>query len=158
MSAAEIPSVAERTRSIDAGPTVVAAHFLGDTAVFVLGEEALLFAPDDREPERIAVHGGAVLASASDGERIFTGGDDGKVVATGAGHAASLIAADAKKRWIDHLAIGPGPHGALAWSAGREAFVLVRNGKQRRLEAPSTVGGLAFAPKGLTWISQTTPL
>jgi WD40 repeat protein len=151
MSAAEIPSVAELTRSIDAGTTVVAAHFLGDTAVFVLGEEVLLFAPApaDREPERVAVHGGAILASASDGERILTGGDDGQVMATGADRAASLIAADAKKRWIDHLAIGPGPHGALAWSAGREAFVLVRNGKQRRLEAPSTVGGLAFAPKGL---------
>jgi WD40 repeat protein len=149
MSAAEIPSVAERTRGIDAGTTVVAAHFLGDTAVFVLGEEALLFAPPDREQERVAVHGGAILASASDGERILTGGDDGRVVATGIDRVASLIAADAKKRWIDHLAIGPGTHGALAWSAGREAFVLVGKGIQRRLEAPSTVGGLAFAPKGL---------
>src|ERR1700693_3068774 len=112
MSAAEIPSVVERTRGIDAGTTVVAAHFLGDTAVCVLGEEVLLFAPPDREPERVAVHAGAILASASDGERILTGGDDGQVMATAAARAPSLIAADAKKRWIDHLAIGPGPHGA----------------------------------------------
>ena len=37
-----IPSVVERTRPVKAGAPVVAAHFLGGTAVFVLGEEALL--------------------------------------------------------------------------------------------------------------------
>ena len=45
---------------------------------------------------------------------------------------------------IDHVALGPG--GAVAWSAGKTAFA---QGKElRELEAPSTVGGLAFAPKG----------
>ena len=33
-----IASVAERTRFIDAGGPVAAAHFLGEQAVFVLGE------------------------------------------------------------------------------------------------------------------------
>jgi hypothetical protein len=37
-------SVVERTRSIDAGGAVFAAHFLDRTAVFVLGEETLVFA------------------------------------------------------------------------------------------------------------------
>ena len=40
-------SVIDRTRPVAAGAPVVAAHFLGRTAVFVLGEEALLFV----EPE-----------------------------------------------------------------------------------------------------------
>src|SRR5262249_14419504 len=42
-----------------------------------------------------------------------------------------------------------GPAGALAWSAGREACVRTAKGSERTLEVPSTVGGLAFAPKGL---------
>src|ERR1700686_4888031 len=43
----------------------------------------------------------------------------------------------------------PPPAPSVAWSAGKEAFVQSRKGEPRRLEAPSTVGGLAFAPKGL---------
>ena len=50
----------------------------------------------------------------------------------------------AKHRWIDHLALGP--DGAVAWSAGKTAFVQAK--ELREFEAPSTVGGLAFLPKG----------
>src|SRR5580704_9178895 len=97
-------SVADRARPIAAGAPVVAAHFLGDVPVFVLGEEALLFAPKGGEPERVAVHGGAILAAASDGERILTGGDDGNVVATRRDRTHEVVAADARRRWIDHVA------------------------------------------------------
>jgi WD40 repeat protein len=38
--------------------------------------------------------------------------------------------------------------GAVAWSAGKTAFLRGRN-DEKSLEVPSTVGGLAFAPKGL---------
>ncbi len=136
-------SVVERTRAVAAGGAVVGAHFLGRTAVFVLGEEALLFAEPDGEERRMAVHDGAILASASDGARIVSGGDDGKVVATDAG-SSRVIAADPKRRWIDHVALGP--DGAAAWSAGKTAFVQAK--ELRQFEAPSTVGGLAFLPKG----------
>jgi WD40 repeat protein len=146
-----IASVADRARPIAAGVPVVAAYFLGDVAVFVLGEEALLFAPRDGAPERVAVHGGGILAAASDGERILTGGDDGRVVATSGDRTHEVVAADAKGRWIDHVALGPslGPDANIAWSAAKEAFVRLRKGEPRRLEVPSTVGGLAFAPKGV---------
>ena len=43
----------------------------------------------------------------------------------------------------------PGPDGAVAWSAGKQAFVQAGKGEPRTLDVPSTVGGLAFAPKGL---------
>ena len=36
----------------------------------------------------------------------------------------------------------------VAWSAGKTAHVLTKKGEQRSFEAPSTVAGLAFAPKG----------
>jgi WD40 repeat protein len=139
-------SVVERTRRHPAEAAVVAAHFLGDTAVFVLGEEALLMAHGD-DRRRVVVHGSAILAAAADGERILTGGDDGKVVMTVAAGDIATVATDAKHRWIDHVAVGPDR--ALAWSAGKQAFVRLGTGAERVLEAASTVGALAFAPKGL---------
>jgi WD40 repeat protein len=144
---ADIPSVAERTRPLKADAPVVAAHFLGQTAIFVLGEEALLFLSRAGEARTIPVHDGAILASAAEASRIVTGGDDGKVVATDAEGKSITLASDAKHRWIDHVAVGPA--GAVSWSAGREAFVRAAKGAERALAVPSTAGGLAFAPKGL---------
>jgi WD40 repeat protein len=143
---APLPSLADRVRPVAAGGTIVGVHFFGSTPVFVLGEEALLFAAQDGE-RRLAIHAGAILASASDGKLILSGGDDGSLVATDASGAIVKIATDDKRRWIDQLALGP--DGALAWSAGKTAHVLTRKGEQRSFEAPSTVAGLAFAPKGM---------
>jgi WD40 repeat protein len=141
-----VASVVERTRAIATGAPVVGAHFLGRTAVFVLGEEALLFASADGTERRIAVHGGAILSAVADGDRIVTGGDDGKVVLTEASGEHRIIAGDAKHRWIDHVALAP--DGAIAWSAGKTAFVCTTKGDERTLDVATTVGGLAFAPKG----------
>jgi WD40 repeat protein len=137
-------SVVNRTHSVAAGAAVVAAHFLGQTAVFALGEEALLLVEPKGEPKRVAVHDGAILATTSDGKHVVTGGDDGKVVATGASGETHTVATDPKRRWIDHVALGP--DGAVAWSAGKTAFVQAK--ELRQFEANSTVGGLAFLPKG----------
>jgi WD40 repeat protein len=124
---------------------VVGVHFIGGTPVFVLGDEALLFAPEDAE-KRVPVHGGAILASVSDGHRILTGGDDGRVVETTLDGAPREIAADPKQRWIDQLALAG--DGSFAYSAGKTAYVQPKKGEARSMEAPSTVAGLAFAPKG----------
>ncbi len=149
-------SVVERTHAADAGGAVVAAHLLGSTAVLVLGEEALLLVEPKAEPRRVNVHGGAILATAADGDRVVSGGDDGKVMSTNAQGETRPLATDPKHRWIDHIAIGP--TNAIAWSAGKTAFVLSQpslprsRGREewgREYEAPSTVGGLAFLPKGL---------
>jgi WD40 repeat protein len=137
-------SVVDRTRPLAAGAPVVAAHFLGQTAVFVLGEEAMLFVEPKGEPRRIAVHDGAILATAADNKRVVSGGDDGKVATTDAKGEARTLATDPKHRWIDHVALGPDR--AVAWSAGKTAFV--QGKKLREFEAPSTVGALAFLPKG----------
>ncbi len=136
-------SVVERTRPVAAGGAIVGTHFLGHAAVFVLGEETLLFAEPDGELRRMEVHAGAILAAASDGTRIVSGGDDGKLVTTDAG-SSRVLATDAKHRWVDHVALGP--DGAVAWSAGRTAYA--QDKTLREFEAPSTVGGLAFLPKG----------
>ena len=139
-----IVSVVERTHAVAAGGPVVAAHFLGRLAVFVLGEAAMVLAEADAEPRRVSVHGGAILATVSDGARVISGGDDGKIAETDAKGESRSLASDPKHRWIDHVALGP--DGAVAWSAGKSAFA---QGKElREFAAPSTVGGLAFLPKG----------
>lgn len=142
---AAIPSLADRVRRVAANTQIVAVRFLGRTPVFVLGEEHLLFAPDDGE-RKVNVHAGGILASASDGKRIVTGGDDGRLASTSANGDVQEVATDEKKRWIDQVALGP--DGAVAFSAGKIANVITGKGERRMFEAPSTVAGLAFAPKG----------
>jgi WD40 repeat protein len=144
---ADTPSVVDRTRPVAAGAPVVAAHFLGRTAAFILGEETILLVSDKGDETRAAAHSGGILSAASDGECVITGGDDGKVTAVSATGQSSAIATDEKHRWIDHVALGP--EGAVAWSAGKTAFVRKGRGDIKSLDVPSTVGGLAFAPKGL---------
>jgi WD40 repeat protein len=141
---ADTVSVVERTHAVAAAGAVIATHFLGRTAVFVLGEEAMVFAEPAGEPRRVAVHDGAILATAADERRVVSGGDDGKLAATNAKGETRTLATDAKHRWIDHVALGRG--GAVAWSAGKTAFV--QGKEQRELEVRSTVGGVAFLPKG----------
>ena len=63
--------------------------------------------PDGDLPQRIALHDGGILSSAGDGARIVTGGDDGKVVEIDAAGATAYVFADPKKKWIDHVALGP---------------------------------------------------
>jgi WD40 repeat protein len=144
-SGSDTVSVVERTRPIVIDGGIVAAHFLGHTAAFVLGEEGIVLAPPDGEPRRVATHDGAILDTVADGRRVVTAGDDGKIVATDGEGASNVLASDPKHRWIDHVALGP--DGVVAWSAGKTAYVQAKD--LRAFEAPSTVGGLAFFPKGL---------
>ena len=145
-SGPDVPSIVERTRIVSAGVPVVALHFLDRTAVFVLGEGALLWVAKDDTRHRAVIHEGAILAAATDEKRIITGGDDGKVVISSAASDSVVFVQDARHRWIDHVAAGP--KGAVAWSAGKQAFARSGNADDHMLDAPSTVGGLAFAPKG----------
>jgi WD40 repeat protein len=144
-TSAPIPSLADRARQIEAGAPVVGVHFFGNTPAFVLGEEHLLLASEQGE-KRVTIHAGAILASASDGLRIVTGGDDGKLVSTDVDGKHQVVATDDKKRWIDQVALGP--DGAVAWSAGKTAHVLTKKGELRSFDTLSTVAGVAFAPKG----------
>jgi WD40 repeat protein len=137
-------SVVERTHAVAANGAVTAVHFLGRMAVFVLAEETLVLVQPHEEPKSIAVHGGVILSSVAGDSTIITGGDDGKVIETDVGGESRALATDPKRRWIDHVALGP--DGAVAWSAGKSVFVQAK--ELRTFEAPSTAGGLAFLPKG----------
>lgn len=142
-----IVSVTDRVRPLALGMPVIAAHFLGDQAAFVGAEEKVALVNATGEIAEVAVHGGGILCVASDGARLVMGGDDGKLVALDKKGEVTLLATDAKRRWIDNVALHP--EGAVAWSVGKTAFVRSGKAEDKSFEVPSTVGGLAFAPKGL---------
>jgi WD40 repeat protein len=144
---ASIASVTDQVRAIAIGAPAAAVHFLGDKAAFVGAEENVFIVSGEGEISAVPVHGGGILCAVSDGARIVTGGDDGKVVAVAAGGEVTVLATDPKRRWIDNVALQS--DGAMAWSAGKTAFLRGSKNEEKSLEVPSTVGGLAFAPKGL---------
>ncbi|MBN8920410.1 MAG: WD40 repeat domain-containing protein [Rhizobiales bacterium] len=134
----------DRLTAHAAGQPVVGAAFLDGTAAFALAEgEVLLVA--GAAPRRVPVHDGGVLATATNGRELVTGGDDGKVSAVSAEGTVRVVATDERRRWIDQVAVAGD---AVAWSAGKTASVRQRDGEPKSLDLPSSVGGIAFAPKG----------
>lgn len=134
---------------VAAGEHVTKTAFLGDTAAFALGDGHVLLVDESGE-RRVEAHpGGSVLVAASDGKAIFTGGDDGRVVRTDATGAATVVA-ETGGTWIDALALGP--EGAVAWAAGRKAYVRDGKGAVFTLDLPSSGRGLVFAAKGFQLI------
>jgi WD40 repeat protein len=146
-NSASIVSVTDRVRSLAMGMPVIAVHFLGEQAAFVGAEENVALVNEAGEISEVTVHGGGILCVASDGGRLVMGGDDGKLVALDKKAEVTVLATDPKRRWIDNVALHP--DGAVAWSVGKTAFVRSGKAEDKSFEVPSTVGGLAFAPKGL---------
>lgn len=138
-------SLTDKVRPLSFDAQVVAAAFLDKAPAFALVDGSIRLG-DGGEPRRVAVHKGTILSAASDGRRFVTGGDDGQVAETLADGTTRILAAH-KGRWIDRVALGP--DGVVAYSAGKTAHVLPAKGEPKSLDVASTVGGLAFAPKGL---------
>jgi WD40 repeat protein len=144
---ASIVSVTDRVRSVAIGGPVTSVHFLGDRAAFIGAEDNVSFVDAEGEISKVEVLAGGILCAASDGKRVVMGGDNGKLVALDAKGVVTEFAVDQKRRWIDNVALHP--DGAVAWSVGKTAFVRSGKNEDKSFEVPSTVGGLAFAPKGL---------
>ncbi len=123
---------------------VVGGAWLGDAPAFALSD-GVIHLGEAAEGRAIPAHpGSAVLVAASDGKRLVTGGDDGRVVATDASGETEVIA-DEKGKWIDALALH---EGAIAWSTGKAVRARGPKGDVKSLDLPSSCRGLAFFPKG----------
>lgn len=137
-------SLMERVSPLEAGAFVVKAGFLGGEPALALGDGRIVFA--GAKPRTVEAHPDAtILTAAFDKGRVVTGGDDGRVVATAADGTTTLLG-DEKGRWIDALALAA--NGAVAWSAARQVRARDAKGKVADWQAPASVRGLAFAPKG----------
>lgn len=136
-------SLTSKLRPLDLGGAAVGVRFLGATAAFVLGGGEVVLAGAGET--RVRAHQGAVLSVSGDEKRLLTGGDDGRVAATLADGTTHVLF-EQKGRWIDQVAAGS--DGSVAFSAGRTAHFQPAKGERKSHDFPSTVGGLAFAPKG----------
>ncbi len=145
--AASIVSVTDKVKSVSLGMPAAAVHYLGDRAAFVGTEESVAFVDHEGEVSKVEVSNGGILSNVADGARILMGCDNGQVVSLDKTGETAVLATDPKRRWIDNVALHG--DGAVAWSVGKTAFVRPPKGDEKSLEVPSTVGGLAFAPKGL---------
>ncbi len=124
---------------------VVETAFLGETAMFALGDGSVQRVAGEAA-EATSVHSGAILSAAVAGEKLLTGGDDGLVALTDAAGSVEKLA-ERPRKWIDHVAAGPS--GAVAFAAGKQAVVKLADGAEKTFDHERAVGGLAFAPKGL---------
>lgn len=132
---------------LEAGAFVVAARFLAGMPAFALGDGSVLVLSGAGE-RRIPVHRGGLLAAEGvlAGDAMATGGGDGRVcLVTVDGQVRTL--AELPRKWIDQVACGP--QGAVAFAAGRTAYVVTGPGEPRAFPLDRAVGGIAFAPKGL---------
>jgi WD40 repeat protein len=145
MTTETAPSLTESVAALETGAYVTAAAWLGETAAFALADGGVLLAKD-RESHRVQAHPeGAVLVAAADGERLVTGGDDGRIAVTGPDGSTRTLA-ETGGAWVDALALSPG--GAVSWSAGKRVTARDDKGREKSFQAPSSVRGLSFAPKG----------
>jgi WD40 repeat protein len=139
------PSLAEHVAPLEGGAHVTAVAWLGGTLALALGDGRVMLARDGAT-HRVAAHpDGAILVARSDGERLVTGGDDGRVAVTGPDGSTRTFA-ETGGAWVDALALHPG--GGVAWSAGKRVTARDDKGREKTFDAPSTVRGLCFAPKG----------
>ncbi len=138
-----LSSLTERVTPVQAGAEVVGGFFLGRVPLFVLANGEVLLAEIGAET-RVRVHEeGAILVAASDGKKLYTGGDDGKVFAMDASGKTELLGQE--KGWIDALAARDG---VLAWSSGKTVHARDTKDEIKSFQAASTVRGLSFFPKG----------
>jgi WD40 repeat protein len=130
-------------RKVEADAGVERIHFLGDTAVFVLGNGDLLLEPKNAAQRRLTLFEGALLSSAATTNLLVAGGDDGRVVRFSSDGEPQTIATDSERRWIDHVEVDD--EGSIAWAAGKKVFRRSPSGEVCHIDIPSTVGGLAFS-------------
>ncbi|MCB1382368.1 MAG: WD40 repeat domain-containing protein [Notoacmeibacter sp.] len=135
-------------------PTVAPLDLAGHCLAVAFVADVPLFALADGTVHRL--DNGHKVTEAHDGllcathdaakDRLLTGGEDGRVCAmAGDGTVAEL--ASRPRKWIN--AVAAGPNGAFAFAEGKNAHVVLPDGKPVELAHTRSVEGLAFAPKGM---------
>jgi hypothetical protein len=136
-------SLTQHVSPVEAGEHVAHAAFLNGRGVLALASGEIVFVDDG---QRIAAHRDAtLLVAASDSKRLVSGGDDGRIVEMLASGELRELGNEGGK-WIDSVALRD--DGAVAWSVAKQVRARDSKGVVKSFEAPSSVRGLAFMPKG----------
>jgi WD40 repeat protein len=140
--------VSAQGRRLDLGASVVGVHWIGEEALFAIGDGRVGAADRENALRFIDAHSGAILCSLvhPDGERVVTGGDDGKLMSVSPeGEVEEL--ADFAGKWV-HVLAANAESGLTAAGVGKEAVIIQHDAAAHRFAHPSSVTGLAFDTKG----------
>ncbi len=132
-------SLTQHVRQQDVDEFVIAVQFIGDTPFFALADGSVLY-----NKTRHQLHEGCILVASSNNKTLYTGGDDGKIVATTPDGTHTTIVNE-KSCWIDALTC---TNDSLAWSFAKTIRARNSKGEIRTLETESSCQGLSFRPKG----------
>jgi WD40 repeat protein len=134
-----------RRLALEASATSV--HWINDAAVFALGDGAVAVVNADGALKRIESHDGAILCACLHpaGDRLVTGGDDGRINTVGIDGDVGAVAEH--RKWVDHLT-SSAESKLIVVGVGKQAIVYRNGAELHRFDHPSTVGGLALDAKG----------
>lgn len=127
---------------------VTAVATLRETVVTAHGDGSIRMFAADAASRVIKAHRGVILAMAASGaQSVITGGDDGRLLRISHDGRLDEIA-NFGGAWVDCVA-AHGTSGLVACSVGKAVHVWRPDAAEpETFEHPSTVGGLAFDPKG----------
>ncbi len=129
----------------DLGAPVTAVLSLGDTFAVTTGDGRVAFAGESFETAEVAqAHSGAILSAVAVETGVLVGTDDGRALLVASGGEVTEVWRGSAGQWVDNVAAGR--DGVTAWTAGKAVHVRGRR-HSCTLDHPSSIGGLAFAPK-----------
>ena len=145
MVATKTVSLTESTRAYPVGAPVAAVAFLDKMPVVARDDGTIGVGEPGAARDVLAHPGGTILSVAAAPTFIITGGDDGRVVRTGANEACETLFASGGA-WID--AVAAREDGATAFASGKLVRARDTKGVVKQISVPTTARGLAFMPKG----------
>jgi WD40 repeat protein len=139
--------VHENGRRLALGASATSVHWIGDEALFALGDGSVVVASRAGDLRRLEAHDGAILSAAihPDGRRIVTGGDDGRLRAIAPDGGVQTLGE--LHKWIDHVVASPAS-GVVVAAGGKQAMIFRDGREAHRFDHPSSIGGLALDAKG----------
>lgn len=134
-------------RRLALGAAATGVHWIGEEALFALGDGRVIAAAREGQTRAFPAHDGAILSTAlhPDRKRLVTGGDDGRIKIVAPDGALETLGET--RKWIDHIAANPAS-GVIAAAAGKEAIIFRDGRESHRFTHPTTIGGLALDAKG----------
>ncbi len=138
MSTGTASSLTEQVTPLAGGDHVIKAGWFGAMPIIARSDGSVAIG------DTAISLGAGILCAAIEGSRAVFGCDDGVARLVDAKGQITAVA-DARRRWIDAVALHP--DGSLAFTAGKSATF--RDAKAKTIDLASSSQGIAFKPKGL---------